>query len=224
MRWSISDTAEFGDYLSGPRVIDEHVREQMQDVLDDIRSGAFAKRVDRGHGQRRGGPPRPSRGGRDQLIETGRRGAALAHAPRGRECRRLTFRSAPRLRDGRRRRPSAARGAGRRDRARHRPPAPRRPRARPRPGEGARVRRPAPACSRPTSATCSTTRRSRRRGGDGRRRAGRRPRPRAPPLRPLGRHGEQAARRAARAPSSSRGGRRRAPSCASRPRCARRSR
>jgi ketol-acid reductoisomerase len=44
MRWSISDTAEFGDYVSGPRVIDEHVRASMQGVLDDIRSGAFAKR------------------------------------------------------------------------------------------------------------------------------------------------------------------------------------
>jgi ketol-acid reductoisomerase len=44
MRWSISDTAEFGDYVSGPRVIDDHVRESMQGILDDIRSGAFAKR------------------------------------------------------------------------------------------------------------------------------------------------------------------------------------
>ena len=43
MRWSISDTAEFGDYLSGPRVIDEHVRGQMQEILAEIRSGAFAK-------------------------------------------------------------------------------------------------------------------------------------------------------------------------------------
>ena len=43
MRWSISDTAEFGDYLSGPRVIDEHVREKMQAILDDIQSGEFAK-------------------------------------------------------------------------------------------------------------------------------------------------------------------------------------
>jgi len=43
MRWSISDTAEFGDYTSGPRIIDEHVRGKMQEVLDEIRSGAFAK-------------------------------------------------------------------------------------------------------------------------------------------------------------------------------------
>jgi ketol-acid reductoisomerase len=44
MRWSISDTAEYGDYVSGPRVIDEHVRERMRAVLADIRSGAFAAR------------------------------------------------------------------------------------------------------------------------------------------------------------------------------------
>ena len=43
-RWSISDTAEFGDYVSGPRIIDAHVKENMKAVLDDIRSGAFAKR------------------------------------------------------------------------------------------------------------------------------------------------------------------------------------
>ncbi len=43
MRWSISDTAEFGDYLSGPRVIDSHVRQKMQAILDDIRSGEFAR-------------------------------------------------------------------------------------------------------------------------------------------------------------------------------------
>ena len=43
-RWSVSDTAEFGDYVSGPRVIDASVKARMQDVLADIQSGAFAKR------------------------------------------------------------------------------------------------------------------------------------------------------------------------------------
>ena len=43
-RWSCSDTAEYGDYVSGPRIIDEHVRDNMKAVLADIRSGAFAKR------------------------------------------------------------------------------------------------------------------------------------------------------------------------------------
>lgn len=43
-RWSISDTAEFGDYVSGPRVISPEVKENMKGVLADIQSGAFAKR------------------------------------------------------------------------------------------------------------------------------------------------------------------------------------
>jgi ketol-acid reductoisomerase len=43
-RWSVSDTAEYGDYVSGPRVIDPHVKENMKAVLADIQSGAFAKR------------------------------------------------------------------------------------------------------------------------------------------------------------------------------------
>ncbi|HEU4331299.1 MAG TPA: ketol-acid reductoisomerase [Lapillicoccus sp.] len=43
-RWSVSDTAEYGDYVSGPRVIDPHVKENMQGVLADIKSGKFAQR------------------------------------------------------------------------------------------------------------------------------------------------------------------------------------
>ena len=43
-RWSVSDTAEYGDYVSGPRVIDPHVKDSMKAVLADIQSGAFAKR------------------------------------------------------------------------------------------------------------------------------------------------------------------------------------
>lgn len=43
-RWSVSDTAEYGDYISGPRVIDPSVKENMKAVLADIQSGSFAKR------------------------------------------------------------------------------------------------------------------------------------------------------------------------------------
>ena len=43
-RWSISDTAEYGDYVSGPRVIDDHVKESMKGVLSDIQDGKFAQR------------------------------------------------------------------------------------------------------------------------------------------------------------------------------------
>jgi ketol-acid reductoisomerase len=43
-RWSVSDTAEYGDYVSGPRVIDEHVKENMKQVLAEIVDGSFAER------------------------------------------------------------------------------------------------------------------------------------------------------------------------------------
>ena len=43
-RWSVSDTAEYGDYVSGPRVIDDSVKSRMQDVLADIKNGSFAQR------------------------------------------------------------------------------------------------------------------------------------------------------------------------------------
>ena len=43
-RWSVSDTAEYGDYVSGPRVIDDHVAENMQAVLAEIKDGTFAAR------------------------------------------------------------------------------------------------------------------------------------------------------------------------------------
>ncbi len=43
MRYSISNTAEFGDYHTGPKVIDEQTRQRMKKVLADIQSGDFAK-------------------------------------------------------------------------------------------------------------------------------------------------------------------------------------
>jgi len=44
MRYSISDTAEWGDYVSGPRVINEESRKAMKQILAEIQNGAFAKR------------------------------------------------------------------------------------------------------------------------------------------------------------------------------------
>jgi len=43
-RWSVSDTAEYGDYVSGPRIIDDSVKQRMQDVLSEIKDGSFAAR------------------------------------------------------------------------------------------------------------------------------------------------------------------------------------
>ncbi|SDK85609.1 ketol-acid reductoisomerase [Actinopolyspora mzabensis] len=42
-RYSCSDTAEYGDLTRGPRVIDEHVKDSMRQVLSEIRDGSFAK-------------------------------------------------------------------------------------------------------------------------------------------------------------------------------------
>ncbi len=44
MRYSVSDTAEYGDYVSGPRVIDSHVRDNMRKVLAEIQDGSFAEK------------------------------------------------------------------------------------------------------------------------------------------------------------------------------------
>ena len=41
MRYSISNTAEYGDYVSGPRVVDEYVKEEMKEILKDIQTGKF---------------------------------------------------------------------------------------------------------------------------------------------------------------------------------------
>jgi ketol-acid reductoisomerase len=43
MRYSISDTAEYGDLTRGPRVVDEHVRENMRTLLREIQEGRFAR-------------------------------------------------------------------------------------------------------------------------------------------------------------------------------------
>ena len=43
MRYTISDTAEYGDYTRGPRVIDDYVRENMRQILTEIQDGSFAR-------------------------------------------------------------------------------------------------------------------------------------------------------------------------------------
>ncbi len=72
-RWSVSDTAEYGDYVSGPRVIDAHVKENMLAVLEDIKNGSFAQRfID---DQDAGGPEFKAlreKGEKHPIEETGR--------------------------------------------------------------------------------------------------------------------------------------------------------
>src|SRR3546814_13388108 len=43
MRYSISNTAEFGDYTRGPRIVTEETKAEMKRVLEDIQSGRFAR-------------------------------------------------------------------------------------------------------------------------------------------------------------------------------------
>ncbi len=43
MRYSISDTAQWGDFVSGPRVVDADTKARMKDILEDIQTGKFAK-------------------------------------------------------------------------------------------------------------------------------------------------------------------------------------
>jgi ketol-acid reductoisomerase len=43
MRYSVSDTAEYGDYTRGPRIIDEAVKDEMAEILAEIQDGSFAK-------------------------------------------------------------------------------------------------------------------------------------------------------------------------------------
>jgi ketol-acid reductoisomerase len=43
MRYSISNTAEFGDYTRGPRIVNEQTRAEMKKILHEIQSGQFAR-------------------------------------------------------------------------------------------------------------------------------------------------------------------------------------
>ena len=58
MRYSISDTAEYGDLTRGPRVINDAVRAEMQTILDEIRRRRLRRGVDRR--EQGGAPPVPA--------------------------------------------------------------------------------------------------------------------------------------------------------------------
>ena len=98
MRYSVSDVAEYGDLSRGERVVDDRVRESMRKILDDIRSGAFARELfaddDAGRPVRRScaqARRRPARGGRRAAARARRQaGPARRGAARGwlRDCAR----------------------------------------------------------------------------------------------------------------------------------------
>ncbi len=77
-RWSVSDTAEYGDYVSGPRVITPDVKQNMQTILAEIKDGTFAQRfID---DQDAGGP---------EFKELRAKGEAHPIEQTGRELRKL---------------------------------------------------------------------------------------------------------------------------------------
>ncbi len=78
-RWSVSDTAEYGDYVSGPRVIDEHVKENMVAVLADIQNGVVRPALHRRPGRRWPGVQGIARPGRAAPDRADRPRAAQAH-------------------------------------------------------------------------------------------------------------------------------------------------
>ncbi|HEY2543443.1 MAG TPA: hypothetical protein VGH92_10380, partial [Gaiellaceae bacterium] len=45
MRYSVSDVAEYGDLSRGPRVVDDGTKQRMREILDEVRSGAFAQEL-----------------------------------------------------------------------------------------------------------------------------------------------------------------------------------
>ena len=78
MRFSISDTAEYGDLTRGPRVIDQHVRDNMRKVLADIQDGTFAKEwiAENDEGRKRFLPLREEAQG-SQIEEVGKKLRAM---------------------------------------------------------------------------------------------------------------------------------------------------
>ena len=76
MRYSVSDTAEYGDLTRGPRVIDDHVRATMKTILDEIQSGKFADEW-----------VAESRGGRENFLRLEAAGHELPIEKIGKELR-----------------------------------------------------------------------------------------------------------------------------------------
>ncbi|NLP15349.1 MAG: ketol-acid reductoisomerase [Clostridium sp.] len=79
MRYSISDTAEYGDYITGKKIITEETRKAMKDVLKDIQNGTFASRW----------IAENNAGGRAELLATRRKEAEHQLEKVGAELRKM---------------------------------------------------------------------------------------------------------------------------------------
>ena len=95
MRYSVSDTAEHGDYTGGPRIVTDETRREMRQMLAEIRDGTYAKRVDRRrtgrpaavHGHAAGGAAAPDRArrraaARDDAVPRRRSRSRPSNPPR----------------------------------------------------------------------------------------------------------------------------------------------
>jgi ketol-acid reductoisomerase len=80
MRYSISDVAEYGDLSRGPRVVDEHVKAELKQILEEIRSGEFARELfaDDDAGRPRFQQLRDAKSSGAQLEEVGKKLRELA--------------------------------------------------------------------------------------------------------------------------------------------------
>ena len=76
MRYSISDTAEYGDLTRGPRIVDAHVRETMGEILEEIQLGRVRRGVHRRQQDRRPRMKALRDAAQGQPDRGGRRGAA----------------------------------------------------------------------------------------------------------------------------------------------------
>ena len=76
MRNRVSDTAEYGDYIAGPRLIDEHVRATMREIVKEVQTGSFATKW-----------LLENQAGRPKYTATKRRESALQIEQVGRELR-----------------------------------------------------------------------------------------------------------------------------------------
>ena len=144
MRWSISDTAEYGDLTQGPRVIDDHVRENMRKLLDEIQDGTFAREwiaemdARRAQARRAAEPPHARRSSSRSALELRVADDAAARRGAGRRLTRLARRERQPVRPAVRSGEAPQRGADGRAR----------PRARARDAEGHRLHRRGPRAAR----------------------------------------------------------------------------
>ncbi len=74
MRYSISNTAEYGDYVTGKRIITKESREGMKQVLAEIQDGTFVKHIRSGNERRRQSkiPDIPQKAADHQLCHVGK--------------------------------------------------------------------------------------------------------------------------------------------------------